>query len=71
VELQTIVLKAMAKEPSDRYASAQDLADDLQCYLEHRPIQARPLGRIARTWRWCRRSPAMAGLAAPCSPCSW
>jgi WD40 repeat protein/serine/threonine protein kinase len=63
-ELQTIVLKAMAKEPSDRYSAAQDLAEDLQRFLENRPIQARPLSRIAHTWRWCRRSPAFACLVA-------
>jgi eukaryotic-like serine/threonine-protein kinase len=41
VELETIVLKAMAKQPEERYATAQEFADDLRCYLEDRPIQAR------------------------------
>jgi WD40 repeat protein len=62
-DLETIVLKAMAKEPADRYATAQAMADDLTRYLESRPIHARPLGIIKRTWRWCRRSPAFAGLS--------
>src|SRR5438270_167198 len=39
-ELETIVLKAMAKSPEERYAAAQDLADDLQRYLEDKPIRA-------------------------------
>jgi serine/threonine protein kinase len=60
VDLQTIIHKAMSKSPGDRYATAQALADDLRRFLDYRPIQARPLGRIARTWRWCRRSPAFA-----------
>jgi serine/threonine protein kinase len=40
-ELETIVLKAMAKEPEDRYATAQELADDLRCFLEDKPIRAK------------------------------
>src|SRR5262249_54144402 len=41
VELETIILKAVAKEPNDRYATAQDFADDLQRFVEDRPIRAR------------------------------
>lgn len=62
VDLQTILLKSIAKAPGDRYVNAEALADDLQRFLDQRPIQARHIGRIARTWRWCRRSPAFAGL---------
>ncbi|MFO0900716.1 MAG: protein kinase [Pirellulales bacterium] len=64
VDLETIVLKCLSKAPSDRYATAQALADDLQRFVEQKPIHARPLGRLARAWRWCRRTPAMAGLGA-------
>jgi hypothetical protein len=62
LDLERIILKAIAKAPDDRYATAQALADDLERFLQQRPIQARPLGRIARAWRWCRRLPAFAGV---------
>jgi serine/threonine protein kinase/tetratricopeptide (TPR) repeat protein len=52
VELETIVLKAIAKEPEGRYTTAQELADDLHRYLENKPILARrpTLGERARKW---------------------
>jgi WD40 repeat protein/tRNA A-37 threonylcarbamoyl transferase component Bud32 len=62
-DLETIALKAMAKEPARRYASAKALADDLRRWLASEPIQARPARTLERTWRWCRRHPAAALLA--------
>jgi serine/threonine protein kinase/WD40 repeat protein len=55
VELETIVLKAMAKAPTDRYATAQDLADDLRRFMEDRPILARRPSPAQRARRWARR----------------
>jgi serine/threonine protein kinase/Flp pilus assembly protein TadD len=55
VDLETIVLKALAKEPQARYATARELADDLRRFLEDRPIRARKPGLGQRTVRWARR----------------
>ena len=60
--LETIVLKAMAKDPSGRYASARDLADDLRRFLNHEPIRARRSGPTERLMMWARRRPAIAAL---------
>jgi tetratricopeptide (TPR) repeat protein len=61
-DLATIVHKAMARDPADRYQTAGALAADLDRFLEDRPIAARRLGPLGVTWRWCRRNPAVAGL---------
>jgi serine/threonine protein kinase/Tfp pilus assembly protein PilF len=65
VELETIVLKAIAREPERRYATAQEFADDLRRFLDHRPIQARrpTLWERGMKWAW-RHKPLVAAAAA-------
>ena len=63
-DLEVITLKCLEKDPRHRYASAQTMADDLRAWLDCRPIAARPVGTLARTWMWCKRRPALAGLLA-------
>ena len=60
-ELETIVLKALRKEPADRYATAQEMADDLQRFLDGRPILARRPTPSERLRAWSRRHPAIVG----------
>ncbi|HWB01294.1 MAG TPA: protein kinase [Pirellulales bacterium] len=61
-DLETITLKALAKSPGRRYASAAEFRDDLRRWLSGEPIRARPTGRAERLWRWSRRNPAPASL---------
>src|SRR5262249_24183893 len=62
-DLETILRKAIAKEPSGRYATATELADELRRSLEGKPIQARQVGPGRRAILWARRRPAEAALA--------
>jgi WD40 repeat protein len=61
-DLETVVLKCLAKEPCERYASAEAVAEDLKRFLADRPVNVRRAGSAERLWRWCRRNPAVASL---------
>jgi TolB-like protein/tRNA A-37 threonylcarbamoyl transferase component Bud32 len=63
-DLETICAKCLEREPGARYRSAGALAEDLERWLEGRHIIARPLSPPARAWRWTRRNPLIAGMAA-------
>lgn len=64
-DLETICLKAMARKPEMRYANAQALAEDLQRFLDSRPILAKPISQWVRLQLWCQRKPGLAlALAA-------
>lgn len=64
VEIETLCLKCLDKDPTRRFQSAGDLALELNRYLNREPIQSRPISPVARLWRWGRRKPAMAGTVA-------
>src|SRR5256886_14976776 len=63
-DLSTICLKCLEKHPERRYSSALALAEDLECWLKHEPIQARRTGLFARGKKWVQRNPSSALLAA-------
>jgi tRNA A-37 threonylcarbamoyl transferase component Bud32 len=63
-DLQTITLKAMAKEPGRRYATAREFGDDLRRWLKDEAIRARPVGRVERAAQWVKRNPVLASMAA-------
>ena len=62
-ELETIVLKAIAKNPAERYATAQDLADDLRRFLDDKPIQAKRATLVRRSAKWAKRNKVIVAAA--------
>ena len=63
-DLETICLKCLEKDPAKRYSTSQAVAEELRRHLRGESIQARPIGPMGRTWRWCRRQPVIAALIA-------
>jgi WD40 repeat protein/serine/threonine protein kinase len=63
-DLETVVLKAIARDPAHRYQTPGAMADDLKRFVEDRPVKARRASEAEKFWRWCRRNPALAGALA-------
>jgi eukaryotic-like serine/threonine-protein kinase len=61
-DLETIVLKALAKRPADRYMTAAELAEDLARFLNHEPVKARRISPVGRLWRVARRHPGITSV---------
>jgi WD40 repeat protein/serine/threonine protein kinase len=61
-DLETVVLKAIARDPTHRYQTPAEMADDLKRFVEDRPVRARRISGGERLWRWCRRNPSNAVL---------
>ncbi len=61
-DLETLVLKAIEKDPRRRYQAAADMAEDLRRFLDGEPIRARKVGELERAWKWAMRRKAIAGL---------
>jgi tetratricopeptide (TPR) repeat protein/TolB-like protein/tRNA A-37 threonylcarbamoyl transferase component Bud32 len=66
-DLETICSRCLEREPSARYRSAHDLVEDLERWLEDRPIIARPVSPPVKAWRWCRRNPSLGAVMAICT----
>ena len=65
-DLETICARCLERDPNLRYQSADALAEDLDRWLEGRPVKARPVSPPVRLWRWSRRNPKLAGSVAAC-----
>jgi serine/threonine protein kinase len=63
-DLETICLKCLEKEPARRYGSAEAVAEEIERFLRHEPIQSRRSSRLEHVWRWCKRKPLVASLVA-------
>lgn len=63
-DLETICLKCLRKQPSQRYSSMKEVSDELGRFLNDEPIRARPAGLVERGRKWCRRHPAIAALGS-------
>jgi serine/threonine protein kinase/WD40 repeat protein len=63
-DLETVVLKAIARDPAHRYQTPAAMADDLKRFVEDRPVRARRISGAENLWRWCRRNPLPASLVA-------
>jgi serine/threonine protein kinase len=66
-DMETITLKCLEKVPSQRFATAEELAADLRRFCAGEPIRSRPIGRLERAWRWCKRHRAVTALLAALS----
>jgi serine/threonine protein kinase/WD40 repeat protein len=63
-DLETVVLKAIARDPGHRYQTPAEMAADLKRFVEDRPVRARRISNAEKFWRWCRRNPLPASLLA-------
>ena len=65
-DLETICARCLEREPNARYHSAGDLAEDLERWIDGRPVLARPISAPVRIWRWAKRNPKLATSVAGC-----
>jgi tetratricopeptide (TPR) repeat protein/predicted Ser/Thr protein kinase len=65
-DLSAICLKCLEKDPQGRYPAAAGLAEDLEHWIKHEPVQAKPSGFFTHAQKWVRRNPALVGTAAVC-----
>ncbi len=63
-DLETVVLKAIARDPAQRYQTPAEMADDLKRFIEDRPVKARRISNAEKLWRMCRRNPVLTAMAA-------